>query len=160
MTENGLTPKMFNGIGKAITSLEGDNLAARVERWKSISGLNYKGAYELDRMYQKGGMSESEIASTIDSMRKDNDYKSEETKKMDMINSIDINVQKIGQSKFWDNLDKLEAMQSEYTGLPTTKTKEEKVKQNLTILQKLKTNHCSSLFAHCSLFYIITKIRL
>ena len=124
MTENGLTPKMFNGIGKAITSLEGDNLAARVERWKSISGLNYKGAYELDRMYQKGGMSESEIASTIDSMRKDNDYKSEETKKMDMINSIDINVQKIGQSKFWDNLDKLEAMQSEYTGLPTTKTKE------------------------------------
>lgn len=25
------------------------------------------------------------------------------------------------------------------------------MKQNLTILQKLKTNHCSSLFAHCSL---------
>lgn len=115
MTENGLTPEMFNTIGASIRGLEGNNLAARVERWKGISGLNYKGALELDKMYGQG-LSSTEITERINAMRKDETYASEETVKQDKINSIDANVQKIGQSKFWDNFDKLDDLAKKYDG--------------------------------------------
>lgn len=115
MAENGLTPKMFKEIGKTINDLEGGNLTARVERWKSMSGLNYKGAIELDKMYRENpNMDDTAIQSKINSMKADPNYQSEETKKMNYINSIDSNVQKIGQSKFWDNFGKLEGVDKDY----------------------------------------------
>ncbi len=115
MAENGLTPTMFKEIGKTINDLEGGNLAARVERWKSMSGLNYKGAIELDKMYRENpNMDDTAIQSKINSMKADPNYQSEETRKMNYINSIDSNVQKIGQSKFWDNFGKLERVNNDY----------------------------------------------
>lgn len=114
MAENGLTPAMFRGLGKTINDLEGDNLTARVERWKSMSGLNYKGAIELDNMYRTNpNMSDEQLKTKIDSMKADPNYQSEETQKMNYINSIDSNVQKIGQSKFWDNFEKLANLEKE-----------------------------------------------
>lgn len=107
IAQNGLTPKLFTEIGKSITALEGDNLVARVEHWKNTSGLNYKGAIELDSMYRNGNMDDTEIEAKIQSMKADKEYQSEETKKMEAINSIDRYVQKIGQSEFWDNYKKL-----------------------------------------------------
>jgi len=115
MAENGLTPEMFKEIGKTINDLEGGNLTARVERWKSMSGLNYKGAIELDKMYRENpNMDDTAIQSKINSMKADPNYQSEETRKMNYINSIDSNVQKIGQSKFWDNFGKLEGVDKDY----------------------------------------------
>lgn len=115
IAENGLTPEMFRGIGKRINDLEGNNITARVERWKSMSGLNYKGAIELDAMYRNNpNMSDMAIQSRINSMKADPNYQSEETKKMNYINSIDSNVQKIGQSKFWGNFGKLEGVDKDY----------------------------------------------
>ena len=115
IAENGLTPEMFREIGKKITDLEGDNVVARVERWKSMSGLNYKGAIELDTMYQNNpNIGDTAIQKKIDRLKADPEYQSEETKKMNYINSIDSNVQKIGQSKFWDNFGKLEGVDKDY----------------------------------------------
>lgn len=115
IAENGLTPEMFREIGKKITDLEGDNVVARVERWKSMSGLNYKGAIELDAMYQNNpNIGDTAIQKKIDRLKADPEYQSEETKKMNYINSIDSNVQKIGQSKFWDNFAKLEGIDKDY----------------------------------------------
>lgn len=115
MAENGLTPKMFKALGKTINDLEGGNLTARVERWKSMSGLNYKGAIELDKMYRENpNMDDTAIQSKINSMKADPNYQSEETRKMNYINSIDSNVQKIGQSKFWDTFGTLEGVDKDY----------------------------------------------
>lgn len=117
MAENGLTPAMFRGIGKTINDLEGNNLVARVERWKSMTGLNYKGAIELDKMYQENpNMDDKAIADKIAGMQADKAYQSEETKKMNSINNLDKSVQEIGQSKFWVNLEKLESLAEEYRG--------------------------------------------
>lgn len=115
MAENGLTPEMFRELGKTINDLEGGNLTARVERWKSMSGLNYKGAIELDTMYQNNpNIGDTAIQKKIDRLKADPEYQSEETRKMNYINSIDSNVQKIGQSKFWDNFGKLEGVDRDY----------------------------------------------
>lgn len=117
MAENGLTPAMFRGVGKTINDLEGDNLTARVERWKSMSGLNYKGAIELDNMYRTNpNMLDEQLKEKIDKMKGDPNYQSEETKKMNAINELDKSVQVIGQSKFWDNIKHLEEMAVEYRG--------------------------------------------
>lgn len=117
MAENGLTPAMFRGVGKTINDLEGDNLTARVERWKSMSGLNYKGAIELDNMYRTNpNMSDELLKEKIDKMKGDPNYQSEETKKMNAINELNKSVQEIGQSKFWDNIKQLEEMAVEYRG--------------------------------------------
>lgn len=129
MAENGLTPEMFRGMGETIVGLEGNNLVARVERWKSMSGLNYKGAIELDRMYRENpNMSDAAISNKIKSMQTDKDFQSEETKKTEAINRIDSYVQKIGQSKFWDNYEKLlklEVSQGKKAGELERKEKEQ-----------------------------------
>lgn len=124
IAENGLTPEMFRGLGKTINDLEGSNLTARVERWRSMSGLNYKGAVELDRMYRSNpNMDDNAIKAKIDSMKADPTYQSEETKKIEVINRIDSSVQKIGQSKFWDNYEKLLGVEREQ-GIKVTRKAE------------------------------------
>ena len=134
MTEKGLTPQMFAGIGKSINSFEGDNYAGRIERWKQISGLNYAGAVALDQMYRNATPEQLRddewITNKINSMQKDKNYISEETKRANLINDLDSYVQIVGKSKYWDNLNDLAKKGTEYYSKALTAIKESNDKQN------------------------------
>lgn len=118
MTEKGLTPQMFAGIGKSINEFEGNNYAGRIERWKQISGLNYAGAVALDQMYRNATPEQLKddkwISDKISLMQKDSNYISEETQKANLINKLDSYIQTIGESKYWENLNELAEKGKEY----------------------------------------------
>ena len=113
LMEQGNNPAMFGQIAKNVSAMEGNNVAGQIERYKSIFGLNYKGAVDVYNMAQKigtDGYTEADFQKGIESMQKDVNYQSEETRKQNAINSLDENVRHIAQSKFWDQLTKLEDM--------------------------------------------------
>ena len=113
MLERGNNPVLFGQIAKDIQSIEGNNFAAQVERFKDVFGLNYTGAaqvYDMAQKIGKDGYTEKDFANAIETMQKDKSYQSEETKKQDLLNKLDTNVAKMAQSKFWDNLDALKGV--------------------------------------------------
>jgi hypothetical protein len=116
LMENGKDPRMFNSVIKNVQSMEGGNIAAQIERYKDIFGLNYAGAVDIYNMSKNGTMSQSQIQQKIQSMQSDQNYQSDETKKMDAINRLDTNVAELGKPEFWKNVAELEKMADEKKG--------------------------------------------
>lgn len=116
LMENGKDPRMFNSIIKNVQGMEGGNIAAQIERYKDIFGLNYAGAVDIYNMSKNGTMSQTQIQEKIQSMQADRNYQSDETKKMDAINRLDTNVAELGKPEFWKNVAELEKMADEKQG--------------------------------------------
>lgn len=117
LMEQGTNPEMFGEIARSVQSMEGGNVAGQVERFKDIYKLNYAGAVDVYQMAQKlsrGEISEQSFADSITKMQKDARYQSEETKWQDAINRLDAQVALVGQSKFWENLQRIEDMIADY----------------------------------------------
>ena len=111
LTEKGTTPALFAQLAKDIQSIEGNNFAAQVERFKGTFNLNYTGAAQVYDMAQKlnaGEITEDAFKKSIETMQKDKTYQSEETRKQSLLNSLDANVANLAQPKFWENLRLLE----------------------------------------------------
>ena len=110
LMEQGTNPEMFGAIAKSIDSLEGDNPAAQIERYKDAYKLNYHGAvsaYLMGQEYLSGKMDTSTFAKKIEEMQQDKVYQSEETKWQNDINDIATNTALMAKSNFWQNMGKL-----------------------------------------------------
>lgn len=110
LMEQGTNPEMFGAIAKSIDSLEGDNPAAQIERYKDAYKLNYHGAvsaYLMGQEYLSGKMDTSTFAKKIEEMQQDKVYQSEETKWQNDINDIATNTALMAKSSFWQNMGKL-----------------------------------------------------
>lgn len=111
LMEQGTNPEMFGAIAKSIDSLEGDNPAAQIERYKDAYKLNYHGAvsaYLMGQEYLSGKMDTSTFAKKIEEMQQDKVYQSEETKWQNDINDIATNTALMAKSSFWQNLGKMD----------------------------------------------------
>ena len=111
LMEQGANPEMFGAIAKSIDSLEGDNPAAQIERYKDAYKLNYHGAvsaYLMGQEYLSGKMDTSTFAKKIEEMQQDKVYQSEETKWQNDINDIATNTALMAKSSFWQNLGKMD----------------------------------------------------
>ena len=111
LMEQGINPEMFGAIAKSIDSLEGDNPAAQIERYKDAYKLNYHGAvsaYLMGQEYLSGKMDTSTFAKKIEEMQQDKVYQSEETKWQNDINDIATNTALMAKSSFWQNLGKMD----------------------------------------------------
>ena len=125
LMEQGTNPKMFGQIARSVQDMEGNNIAAQIERYKDIYKLNYAGAvdvYNMANTMKKGGMTEETFAQKIKAMQGDKYYQSEETKKQNAINNIDEDVRHIGHTQFNKLLAKLEGMASGKTAESTPAT--------------------------------------
>lgn len=110
LMENGKDPRLFNEIIKTIQDMEGDNSAAQIERFKDVFQLNYSGAIDVYNMTQNGTLTPNQITSSIQKMQADENYTSDETKKMQIINKLDTSVALMGKNEFWENIEKLDKM--------------------------------------------------
>lgn len=122
LMEQGTNPKMFGQIARNVQDMEGNNIAAQIERYKDIYKLNYAGAvdvYNMANTMKEGGMTEETFAQKIKAMQGDKNYQSEETKKQNAINKIDEDVRHIGHTQFNKLLAKLEGMASGKTAEST-----------------------------------------
>ncbi len=116
LMEQGNNPEMFGAIAASVEAMEGNNYTAKIERYKDIFKLNYHGAVDVAAMAErigKDGYTEKDFADAISAMQKDKKYQSEEVKWQNNINEIDKNVALMAQSKFWENLNKLESIAEE-----------------------------------------------
>ncbi len=110
LMEQGDNPAMFGAIAKSVKDLEGDNFAARVERFKDIFKLNYAGAVDVTVMADKigvDGYTEQDFANEVAKKQKDRNYQSEETKWQNDINSIATNTALMAKPNFLKNMEKL-----------------------------------------------------
>lgn len=117
LMEQGTNPEMFGAIARNVESLEGDNYAAKVERYKDIFKLNYGGAVDIAAMASrigKDGYTEAQFAKDVAAMQKDTKYQSEETTWQNKINDIAAHEALISQSKFWQNVQHLDSVISGY----------------------------------------------
>lgn len=113
LMEKGTNPAMFAEVAKSIQDIEGENIAGQIERYKDVYKLNYAGAVDVYNMALKmrnGNMTEETFSEAISAMQQDKQYQSEEVKWQNNINEIDKNVALMAQSKFWENLNKLESI--------------------------------------------------
>ena len=116
LMEQGNNPEMFGAIAASVEAMEGNNYTAKIERYKDIFKLNYHGAADVAAMAErigKDGYTEKDFADAISAMQQDKQYQSEEVKWQNNINEIDKNVALMAQSKFWENLNKLESIAEE-----------------------------------------------
>lgn len=116
LMEKGTNPAMFAEVAKSIQDIEGENIAGQIERYKDVYKLNYAGAVDVYNMALKmrnGNMTEETFSEAISAMQQDKQYQSEEVKWQNNINEIDKNVALMAQSKFWENLNKLESIAEE-----------------------------------------------
>ncbi len=113
MMENGVTPELFKEIAEQINKAEGGNRAAQIARYQEIFGLNASGSWQLYQMGQNainGNMpSESALNNVLDA----GTYESYETKKQNLINSLDKGVATASKDKFDTMLAKLEKLANE-----------------------------------------------
>ena len=116
LMEQGNNPEMFGAIAASVEAMEGNNYTAKIERYKDIFKLNYHGAADVAAMAErigKDGYTEKDFADAISAMQQDKQYQSEEVKWQNNINEIDKNVALMAQSKFWENLNKLDGIAGE-----------------------------------------------
>lgn len=117
LMEQGTNPEMFGAIAASVEGMEGNNYAAKVERYKDIFKLNYAGAVDVAAMADKigkNGYTEAQFAKEVAAKQKDTKYQSEETTWQNKINEIATNEALISQSKFWQNVQHLDSVISGY----------------------------------------------
>lgn len=117
LMEQGNNPEMFTEIAKSVQALEGKgNMAGQVERFKDIFKLNYHGAIDVYNMFQElqaGKMSAKTFQKNIESMKKDEAYQSDDTKRQNAITNIETSVALMAKSKFWEATDYLSNMSAD-----------------------------------------------
>jgi len=102
LLERGVSRDLLRGQFDAVDRLEGDNNAAKIERYKTMYGLNYTGATQVWAMSQRigeAGYSEADIESKIKDMQTNPRYQSDSQKMQDTLNSMNTQLVNIGKFK-------------------------------------------------------------
>jgi hypothetical protein len=110
--------KVYAQVLKDVQSYFGGNIAGQKETLQNIFGINSTGTLlDLINMTNKlgtKGYTEADIAKVINQNRITPNSYTEETKKSELVNSIQKSVQKIGESKFWEQYDELLKIAKDY----------------------------------------------
>lgn len=100
LMEQGFTGQNFKEIAGTLGNTYGGDAQSEIEAWKKMSGLNYTGAVQLYKMAHNGSLSNmdsTQIQHQIESMKKDPNLKNDETRRMDVLVSIDKSVSEYGK---------------------------------------------------------------
>ena len=107
-----LSGEFLSNLKKVVDANFGDNTASKVLTYKEQFGLNYQGAIEFYKALEKlgSGANEESIKSEIEKITQNKEFKSDNTKLLDALNSIDSSVVNLGQSTFNVKMNGLEAL--------------------------------------------------
>lgn len=125
LMEQGNNPQMFASIAQSVKAMEGNNIAAQIERYKDIFKLNYSEAVDVYGFAQKigkDGYTEEDFAKDVSSRQKDSEYQSEDIKWQNNINKIALSEVLDSKSAFWQNLRKIEGMADKTSGVKHSNT--------------------------------------
>ena len=110
LLERGVSAELLKGQFAAVSRLEGNNTAGIIERFKSMYGLNYRGATEVWGMYERGfdketgkwkaGFSEEDFIKQIKDMTTKPGYASDSALLQDGLNKMANNLANIGKIHF------------------------------------------------------------
>lgn len=104
--ERGLdNPELLKNFYNSVNDAEGDNLAAKIERFRQASGLNYTGAYELYELTERynasnGLMSEDEYNKQAKAIMTNPDHESDLQKQVSAMNKLSDAMINIEQKAF------------------------------------------------------------
>jgi hypothetical protein len=99
LLEGGVSPELLQGQFEAVKKLEGNNVAAQIERFMSMFGLNYTGGVQVWDMANSGRTDWNEMARVIKDVIKP-EYASDSQTLQDILNDLRTNGIKAGKFEF------------------------------------------------------------
>jgi hypothetical protein len=113
LLEKGVSPELLKGQWSAVRSLEGDNTASIIERFKSMYNVNYEGATRIWSMFrnaqdENGNWKEEfdsesyqkELAGKVKEVRETKDFQSDSATYQNLLNQIDQDIVSLGKIEF------------------------------------------------------------
>ena len=103
LMEKGLSPDILKAQFDAVGSMEGDNTAGAIERFRQMYNLNYTGAKQVYDMYEKsrnGEVDWNSFYKAVNGITQKTEYQSEETSYKTAVINIKDQIAKMGQDLF------------------------------------------------------------
>lgn len=125
LMEKGLSPDILKAQFDAVGSMEGDNTAGAIERFRQMYNLNYTGAKQVYDMYEKsrnGEVDWNSFYKAVNGITQKTEYQSEETSYKTAVINIKDQIAKMGQDLF--------SIREKIVGVDSTAKKVETAKEN------------------------------
>jgi hypothetical protein len=125
LMEKGLSPDILKAQFDAVGSMEGNNTAGAIERFRQMYNLNYTGAKQVYDMYEKsrnGEVDWNAFYKAVNGITQKTEYQSEETSYKTAVINIKDQIAKMGQDLF--------SIREKIVGVDSTTKKVEEAKEN------------------------------
>lgn len=125
LMEKGLSPDILKAQFDAVGSMEGNNTAGAIERFRQMYNLNYTGAKQVYDMYEKsrnGEVDWNAFYKAVNGITQKTEYQSEETSYKTAVINIKDQIAKMGQDLF--------SIREKIVGVDSTTKKVETAKEN------------------------------
>ena len=125
LMEKGLSPDILKAQFDAVGSMEGNNTAGAIERFRQMYNLNYTGAKQVYDMYEKsrnGEVDWNSFYKAVNGITQKTEYQSEETSYKTAVINIKDQIAKMGQDLF--------SIREKIVGVDSTAKKVETAKEN------------------------------